>query len=328
MLRYALVLLAGLWAAAPASAGSFDALFDELSKDFGSVPRGPALTHHFRVTNNTGSPVHIAGVRMSCNCVSAWVLQNDLAPGQSTSILAQMDTTRFSGTRSVTIYVQFDRPHWEEVRLLVMANARDDLTVSPESLALGQAKRGSMPSGSVTITFQGNSDWQITELQRESNYVLATLKELRRQGSEVSYQLTAKIRADAPVGKWFTDVWLKTNNPAMPRVRVPLTVEIESALSVSPSTVVLGQLKPGAEAERRVIVRGVKPFKITQVEGADGELTVKDSTEDSKPIHVLTVRLKPSKPGEFNRTLKIVTDLKDDSAIEFQAKAQVAEAGS
>jgi hypothetical protein len=323
MMRYSVVLLAGLCATAPASAGAFDPMFDSLSKDFGSVPRGPMLTHHFRVTNTTDQPVHVAGVRVSCGCVSAAVLQDTLAPGQSTSLVAYMDTRRFSGLKSVTVYVQFDRPHWEEVRLWVQANGRDDLTVAPEALALGQAKRGSMPSGTVTVTSLGNAGWQIVGVERESNYVLPTLTETKRQGGEVSYQVTAKIRADAPVGKWFTDVWLKTNNPAMPRVRVPLTVEIESALSVSPGTVVLGQLKAGGEAERRVIVRGVKPFKITAVEGGDAELVVKDTTSDSRPVHVLTVKLKPSKAGEFNRTLKVITDLADDKEIEFQAKAQV-----
>src|SRR5262249_37066195 len=78
----------------------------------------------------------------------------------------------------------------------------------------------------------------------ESNYIQTTLKNVRRDAGEVSYQLTASLRPDAPVGKWYTDVWLKTNNPATPRIRVPLTVEIESALSVSPATVSLGQARP------------------------------------------------------------------------------------
>src|SRR5262249_49179851 len=192
---------------------------------------------------------------------------------------------------TVTVFVQFDRPGWEEVRLWIQANSRDDISVSPEAFALGQAKRGTAPSGTVTITFLGQSASQILEVQRDSNYILTELKEVRRQGGEAAYQLTAKLRPDVPVGKWFTDLWVKTNNPAMPRIRVPLTVEIESALSVSPTTVVLGQVKPGAEAERRVIIRGVSPFKITGVQGTDEELSGKDSTKDAGPDHVLDVRL-------------------------------------
>ena len=67
---------------------------------------------------------------------------------------------------------------------------------------------------------------------------------------EVVYQISAKIRPDAPVGKWYSDVWIKTNNPAIPKLRVPLAIEIEVALSVSPTNVQMGQIKAGTESDR------------------------------------------------------------------------------
>jgi hypothetical protein len=300
-------------------------MFAELSKDFGSVPRGPTLDHQFLLTNRTGNLVHISSVRVSCGCVTASALDTNLAPGQSTAIQAHMDTRRFLGTKVVTIYVSFDRPHREEVRLWIQGNSRDDLSVTPETLAIGQAKRGSVPSAAVTVTFAGNGQWQITGVERESNYILTALQELHRDATVVSYQLTAAVRADTPVGKWYTDVWLTTNNPTGPKVRVPLTVEIESALSVSPSAVNLGQIQPGAEEERKVIVRGIQPFRITKIEGTDDQLTVNDSTSASKSVHVLSVRLKPKKAGELDRKLKVLTDLKEEGELEFQTKAQVVE---
>jgi uncharacterized protein DUF1573 len=324
MLRFLVALLVGVGATASASAASWaDSMFEELSRDFGSVPRGPALNHAFRLTNKTGQPVHIAGVRVSCGCTNASALQADLAPGQSTAIVAVMDTTRFAGVKTVTIYVQFDRPQWEEVRLWVQGNARDDVTVAPESLAFGQVKRGTDSTSQVNITFLGSGQWRIAEAACDSNYVQTQVQELRRDANEVAYQVTAHIRPDTPVGKWYTDVWLKTNNVSTPRVRIPLTVEVESALNVSPAVANLGQVKTGGQAERKVIVRGVKPFRITGVRGEDAQLSVKDSTADSKPVHVLTVRLKGERAGELNRTLHILTDLKDESEVEFQAIARI-----
>jgi len=323
-MRYSIILLAGLWAAGPAAAASWaDRLFDDLSKDFGSVPRGPALTHHFRITNNTNNPVNIASVRVSCGCVTANAMKTYLAPGEETAILMQMDTTRFIGAKSVTIYVQFDRPKFEEVRLWVRANGRNDFNVSPDTLALGQVKRTTTPVTSVTLTFYGNFGGRILEAKGESNYVRPTFKEVRRLDSEVVYQLTATIRADTPVGRWYTDVWLKTNIPNMEQLRVPLTVEIEAPLTVSPVTVGLGEVKAGKIAERKVIVRGVRPFRILSVEGADKELSVHDSTSDSKTVHVLTVTLQPQQPGELLRRLRVMTDLKGEETIEFNASAQV-----
>jgi hypothetical protein len=325
MLRFVVVLLAGLAAGVPAHAASWaDSMFDELSRDFGSVPRGPTLTHAFRVTNRIGQPVRIGGVRASCGCVSVSVQQADLAPGQSTAVVAEMDTRRFTSVKTVTIYVQFDHPQWEEVRLWVQANCRDDVTITPEALAFGQTKRGGAPTSRIDVSFLGNGNWQITEAACDSNYVQTQVQELRRDATEVRYQVAARIRPDTPVGKWYTDVWLKTNNTAIPRVRVPLTVEIESALNVSPAVANLGEVKTGAETERKVIVRGVKPFRITEVKGQDDQLTVRDSTAESKTVHVLTVKLKGMKSGELNRTLQVLTDLKDESEVEFQAIARIA----
>ena len=324
MLRYSLVCLAGLLMAGSAGAASWaDALFEDLSKDFGSVPRGPTLTYPFRLVNRTNNVVNIASVRVSCGCTTATALKNTLNPGEETSIVAQMDTRRFTGIKTVTIYVQFDRPAWEEVRLWVQANGRDDIVVTPDTLAFGQTRRGAAPDTSVTVTFMGDAGAQILEVQPDSDYIQAAVKQLEQQDTQVSYRLTATLRADAPVGKWYTDVWLKTSNPAVPRVRVPLTVEIESALSISPPVATFGPVKAGAEAERKVIIRGVKPFKITGVRGTDANLMVRDSTTDSKPVHVLTITLKGGQPGDLDRPLRVITDLKEEAEIEFQAKAQI-----
>ena len=325
MSRYCLVLGAGLlWAASPAFSATWaDSMFDELSKDFGSVPRGPTLVHHFRVVNNTKGPVSISNVRVSCGCVSASALKTSLNPGEETAILARMDSTRFIGAKSVTIYVQFDRPAYEEVRLWVQANSRNDFNVTPDTLAFGSVKRSTAPTSAVNLTFYGSPDTQITEVKGESNYIQPTVKAIRRTEGEAAFEVSAKLRSDTPVGKWYTDVWVKTNNPSIPQVRVPLTVEVESPLSVSPEAVSLGQVALNGESERRVIVRGAVPFKIKSVQGTDDLLAVREGTDESKPIHVLTVKLKAAKAGAIDRTVKVVTDLPEEGQIEFRVNAEV-----
>jgi hypothetical protein len=323
MYRFGLVFLS-LCAVQPVSAASADLMFQELSKDFGSVPRGPTLQHAFHLKNNSANVVHIANVRVSCGCVSAYAMKDTLQPGEESAVVASMDTTRWpGGVKSVTVYVLFDAPHTEEVRLWVRANGRDDVNVSPDTLAFGQIKRGNTPASAVRITFLGTPDARVLEVTPESNYVQPTIREVSRQGSEVAYELTARLRGDAPAGKWYTDIWLRTNNESMPRVRVPLTVEIESLLSVNPPAVALGEVKVGAEAERKVIVRGVKPFKITGVKGTDTVLSVKDSANVSKYVHVLTVKVRSAKAGTLTRNLEIITDLEGDNRIDVSASARV-----
>jgi hypothetical protein len=323
MFRYSLILLVGLSVVGNASAGWADGMFDELQRDFGSVPRGPTLTHPFRVTNKTSNPIHIAGVRVSCGCVSATAMQEELAPGQSTAILANMDTRRFTGPKSVTIYVSFDRPQWDEVLLVVQANGRDDVMLTPESMAFGQMRRGGAPTMNLNVSFLNSPHCRIQDVRSDSNYVLPSIKETRRDDGEVAYQLTAKIRQDVPVGKWYTDIWLTTNNPSTPRVRVPLTVEVQTALSVSPPSALLGEVKSGETAERKVVVRGSKPFRIIGVRGTDNQIAIQDSAGEAKPVHVLTVKFKAAKAGEQTWNIHVYTDMKEDAEVEFQAKVTV-----
>jgi hypothetical protein len=326
MLRYSLVLLAALGAAQSASAGAWaQGLFDELSKDFGSVSRGPLLTHHFRVVNRTKQPVSISSVRPSCGCVTVTAMKNRLEPNEETTIYATMDTTRFVGPKTVTIYVQFDSPQFDEVRLTVQANGRSDFVVSPDALSLGQVKRGGEPSATVTVTFYGHNGAKILSARGESNYVQPSFVEERRTDYEVVYKLTAKLRGDTPVGKWYTDVWLTTSVDSLTKVRVPLTVEVESPLTISPAVLALGTVRAGEEVQRRVIVRGVKPFKITEVQGVSEDLEVRPASEDAKEVHVLTIRLKPTKAGIIDKTLRVVTDLKEDRETDFRLNLAVAE---
>jgi hypothetical protein len=323
MKRFIFVCLVALSTSAPAFASWADSLFEEHQRDFGSVPRGPLLTHSFRVVNNTDYQVHIAGCRVSCGCTSAWPLQYELAPGQETAIHAQMDTRRFIGPKTVTIYVTFNQPQYQEVLLSVTANSRDDVTVMPDALNLGRVRRSAATAASTTISLVGNPSWQITGVMTESNYIQPICKMVRRDGFEVAYELTTHLRPDTPVGRWYSDIWLSTNNPATPRVRVPLTVEIEPALTISPATAVLGEIKVGSDSQRKVIVRGAQPFRITKIQGTDKQIAVKDSATEPKTVHVLTVIIHGKQEGDIQRTFHVLTDVQGENDLEFTAQARI-----
>ena len=323
MLRYTFMLTALLGVANYAHAQTkADGMFDELSRDFGSVPRGQVVMHPFRIVNTSKQPINIANVTVSCGCVKAYALKNQLQPGEETAVIAQMNTGVFINTRTVTIFVTFNQPRFQEVRLWVQANSREDVQFNPGNIAFGQVKRGATPEATMVVAFLG-AQTQITDLKSESNYVQPTIKQVKKPSGDTAYEVTAKLRGDTPAGKWYTDLWLTTNNPSMPRLRVPVTVEVESPLTVNPSTVSLGQIKAGTESDRKVIIRGLRPFRITGISGTDGELQVRTTSNESKAVHVLTVTLSPREPGDLARIIRVQTDLQNGGDIEFHAQAEV-----
>jgi hypothetical protein len=324
MHRYIYILVVGLAVTTSASAQSWaDRLFDTPHRDFGSVPHGAVVTHPFRIVNNSGQVVQISNVRVSCGCVTAQALSTYIKPGQETVVLAHMDTKRFQGPRTVTVYVTFDRPSYAEVRLTIQANSRSDVSITPDTLSFGRVKRASTPEKSVGISLMGGSEYRILSVSCDSNYVHPVCTYTGQNGYELTYNLTTKLRSDTPPGRWYTDVWITTNNPSMTKVRIPLTVEIESSLSVSPGTVLLGKVKAGTEEARKIIIRGVEPFRILEVKGGDKDLKITDSTNEKATVHVLTIAFRPDQVGDLNRTLYVVTDLSSDNIIDFQTRAQV-----
>jgi Protein of unknown function (DUF1573) len=236
MLRSTLVLLTALLVSTgTASATSWaDALFDDLTHDFGASPYGATVRRVFTIANTTGQKVRIASVRVSCGCVSAAVTRRELAPGEKASLVVSVDTRRFKGATTKSVYVRFDQPEDTEVRLSISANSRDDLALAPASLAflLVASNSTAAPSGEskaagVTVTM-GDSACNVLAATCESEYIQPSVALLSRQAAGVSYQVSAKLRATPPAGTYYSTVWLTTNSAAMPRVAVPVIVEVKA----------------------------------------------------------------------------------------------------
>jgi hypothetical protein len=314
MHRFCFGLLLGVSLLGSARAGDdLVSLFDAKVHDFGNVPIGPLLSHEFTLKNTTKSTLHIYNVRVSCGCVAAQAKDATIEPGKSTTIYASMDTRRFNGSKTVTVFVSFDQPRYEEAALTVTAYSRGDISMSPDTLAFGQIRRGSAPLAETEVSLL--SGMKITGVVAESGYVEVVSKET----TPGKFVLTAKLRPDLPIGKWYTDVWVTTTqNGKSAKIRLPLTVEVEPGLLASPSLLQFDAVAGGEPVKKSVTIRASQPFKIIGIEGGDGVFKAAASTKDAKPVHILTVYFKPGKEGEFSSALKVLTDLKDESKIEVK----------
>src|SRR5262249_46995384 len=157
--------------------------------------------------------------------------------------------------------------------------------------------QGTSATANMTVSILGGVLTKVLNAKSDSNYLLPEIKPIRRDTGELAYQVSAKIRPDAPAGKWYSDIWLTTNNPALTRIRVPVTIEIEAPPAVSPRTLAVGRIKAGSQSDREITLRGVQPFRITGIDGTDDQVRIKDSGAEAKAVHVLTVIVNPTSPG-------------------------------
>lgn len=301
--------------------------FSETTKDFGTTPRGPILVHYFKVTNTSQQNVVIGQPRVSCGCTSASVVKNQLAPGESTAVVAQMNTNRITNSnviKSVTVFVPFLAPQLEEVHLTVQAIARDDLVMSPTALEFGTVKCGQGGSATTQITLYNDANWKITDATSKGVFVKPSIKEVARQANMVTYEISAKLDSECPAGTWATDVWVTTTAAGIEKLRVPVSVSVVQPIVANPTILNLGTVTMGQSVDQKVILQSNQPFTIGSIDDAKGFAIVGDN-EVPKPVHVLNLKFTPTKVGTFTDEIVLPTDHKEQEKVSVKYTVTVVE---
>jgi hypothetical protein len=325
MTRFALGIVCVLAFSGFAAAGPAD-MFDEKEKDFGVSPKGTVLIHYFRFTNNTKNTVTLGQPRVSCGCVTPALSANTLKPGETAAVIAYMDTRRIPHagvTKTVIVYVPFHSPTFEEVALKVTTVTRDDLLMSPDSLAFGAVTKGKGAKVSTKVTFTSDPNWEVKKASSTGAYVHPEFKLAARNGTTVTYDVTATLDKECPAGNWMSDIYLETSNAAVAKLRIPVTVNVVAPFAAKPEVVSFGDVKMGSAPEQTVTIQSATPFKILSVKGTDEQLTVKVDKDAAQAVHTLVIAANPKATGGFTRTVEIVTDNKDQPSVIVPVTAKV-----
>jgi hypothetical protein len=285
--------------------------------DFGSVPRGAQLYHRFPMKNIWAVPIEIVNVRVSCGCVKATPSKATLQKNETAFLDVTMDANKFTGQKSVSIYVQVGPEYISTALLTVSAFSRADVVFNPGHVAFGVVPAGQSPAHTIDVEYAGALDWRVTEIVKSDAPLDATLEETYRRKNanyEVGYRIRVTLKPDVPPGAHKWELLLKTNDLASPHVPVLVEATVQASLSVNPGAVNLGNPKVGELVTRRVVVSGSKPFKITEVEGAgDGIQAELPATAAARQF--LTIKCQPAQAGAFKKMLRIKTDLGNEAPV-------------
>lgn len=249
--------------------------------------------------------------------MEASVRRQSLGPLESTIIDVYLDTRRFTGQKTVCIFVTLAGEEYRSTAMLkVSANSRTDLVFNPEAgVDFNAVSQGQTPTQTIDVEYAGLLDWKITGIVEHSAPLEVKMSEIRREKRDqfylVGYRLHITVSPEAEPGTFRWDMLLQTNDPASQLLPVLVQATIEAPLSVSPTTVSMGSIKVGQASSRKVLVRASKPFRIISVEGLDEGMTA-DLPTTSASMQLVTLKCLPTKPGDLKRQLTFKTDL--DSA--------------
>ncbi len=328
-------LLSTVWAAlavtmarAQGPADWVQQVLPERAFDAGTVAKGSKVRHTFLLVNRLNQDVRIANWRTKCGCTEVKVGAQVIPPGAQTSIEAVIDTTRFDGYKPSGLTLVLDRPNFVEVDLNFSCFIRSDVVVSPGVADFGIVTRttSARPTLALNLNYGGGQpNWGITRMQTRSARVSAKLQERSRSGSgQVQYLLTATLDPAGVVGYYKDEITLYTNDHGNQSIPVSVTANVQAAVTVSPSPLILGQVKPGQVIKKTLLVKSARAFKLTELKTGKEEITAAPDSETSRPLHTVNLTIKvPSRPGPYHAVVEITTDLKDEPPAKLTTFATI-----
>ncbi len=294
--------------------------------DFGEVPHGTVCMHRFTITNIYDVPLQITEVRKSCHCLDYVPMTKVLQPNESAEFVVTMNTGKFVGFNAQTLYVTFGPKYVSTAILRLQATSRTEVSLQPGVIQFGVVPPGTRVVQRVSVKYSGrNRDWKLTEVVAPSPALKASFTEVSRGGllrGGVEYHVEVVLQAGTEPGPLNETVYVKTNDPAQPLLRIAVSAVIAAVVECSPAQVQFDPVPLGQTATQRVLVRAARPFRILSVEGEGQGISVElPPGNNPLPVQFVTVKFTPSQAGTVQRTLRLLTDL-DGTAVALPLSAK------
>ena len=265
-------------------------MFNKTTHDFGTVVRGAKVEYHFVVENIYEEDAHIKSIESSCGCTKPHLTKRLLKTWEKTDVVVEVDTRREPGRKDATIEVKFDQPFEATVQLHTHSYVRGDIVVQPGIVQFGSVNQGTEATRDLKVTYAGRSDWRIERIECANPHVEASFVETARSPELIAYKVSVKLKADAPPGYVQQPLVLVTNDYDTRSARVPVSVEglVAAALTVKPSSLMMGVTEAGKPVTSNLVVQGRAPFRILAIHSSDPRFQAKPPTE-SKTFHIVPV---------------------------------------
>lgn len=285
-------------------------LFEKKSHDFGTVARAAKIDYVFEFKNNTENTIVMSSVRTSCNCTTPTIEKKTIKPGEKGGVRCKFNTRSFLGSRRATVTVSFSRPYFAEVQLEVKGYVRRDIVVDPPEIDFKNVKEGKGGEQKVSIEYAGDNNWKISGAKSSNENIDVELKEKHRGNGLVGYELIAKLKKDAKPGYLNNfQLMLTTNDNRLNQFPISINGKVEEAISISPSTIDLNDMKMGESVTKKVIIKGSEPFQIVSFKASDDRVHAEIS-KAKRILHIVPVTMKSGdQSGKVSASLEFITDL-------------------
>jgi len=205
--------------------------------NFGDIVQGEKVQHNFVITNTGGDKLIITNVRASCGCTAALPDKKELAPGESTNIKVEFNSTGRIGKQDKTVYVTSNDKENPEIQLKFTGNVvkQDTANLKKDSgpsldLPKTQYNFGKVTEGKVVdhiFTFKNNGDALLTikEVKTSCGCTAALLSKKELAPGEEG-TLKVELNTANRSGKMSRNITIISNDPKEPQKYLTIYAEI------------------------------------------------------------------------------------------------------
>ncbi len=210
----------------------------QMEYDWGEVPRGDHVKYNFVVSNVGGDLLKIEDVRASCGCTAAKPEKSDLAPGESTNINVDFNSTGRSGRQTKYITVKTNDPEKSEIRfkfsgVVVDPGAKTGNLVDSPMMYFkdtqhdfGTVQEGDTVKYTFNFTNKGNAVLKIRDIKTSCGCTAALVSNEKIEPGKTG-TLKVSLNTSHRIGKQSKRITIYSNDPTNPDMVLTVFADVQ-----------------------------------------------------------------------------------------------------
>lgn len=291
--------------------------------NLGELPQSDRRSHDFLLTNQGTAPLRIERLESSCGCTAALASDSVLAPGEKTAISVTFNSKDFEGEQMKVVVLHTNDPAEPRIDLVIRATVIPFVRVNERTLDFGKVRLGERPIAAAILEADPGTGFAVERAEGCEDYVEWKLTPI--SGAEgITWRVEARLRADAPLGRFLKRADLHLVHPRRGRESLTLKGLVYSYFELEKQKMDFLTVEHGKHVTRAIAIAcdGSQPFRITNAVPSSPLFTPK--LEALGNGYKLSVDLEPpTEPGVLHETVTLLTTDPRQPEIEIPVNAKV-----
>lgn len=299
-------------------------LFDRAERDLGFVYRDEPQKLVYRLTNSSTDTLRIYGIEPSCDCTTAQVVPEAIAPGDTGRVLVFFDPMGYEGRGRIQEYVRVTTSDVDDIEIMLLFWVEVGIgpEPSPRALSFGRICKGS--SDTLLVSISPAPGEVLDVLEARSDTACLAVEPVPHPAEDAhTYRVIATNMEGC--GRVATLVTFETSDRLRPEIRIPVTVSLVGRIMIEPDIIAFGPTLPGSYVAQVVKIHcpdGTKfsiPKAVSSVEHLEPE--VKQMSDTTCELRLKVKEGAP--PGRVSGDVTLHTDCPDEPSLDIKVNGYI-----